>query len=262
MSLSEAAPAFANYHLHTEYSYCCEDISTGRLAEFLPQWPHVVAITDHSMHLVFDRELGWCLSREDAPALLEDCRERGRERMLRYLEHVRTLAQDGVLIGTELDILPDGRPVFPEDLLGEIDIRVGAVHAMATVRMRRPADEVMDEWRSQNRALFGLGVEILAHPFRYLMSNKIAVADEDVYWVVEEAAAHGVALEVNSHYVFPELDRLMVRECLAKGVRIAIGTDAHRWNEVTDFSYHDRILSECGVVTEEQRSAVLYRHDT
>jgi DNA polymerase (family 10) len=181
--------------------------------------------------------------------------------MLRYLHHLRSLDHDSLLIGTELDILPDGRPVFPEDLLGEVDIRVGAVHAMATVRMGLPADKVMAEWRFQNRALIGLGVEILAHPFRYLMTSKIPVADEDVDWIVDQAAAHNVALEVNSHYLFPELDRLMVRECLAKGVRIAIGTDAHRWSEVTDFSYHDRILTECGVTTQAQRNALLFRHD-
>jgi len=259
MSQSEVVPAFANYHLHTEYSYCCEDISTGRLAEFLPRWPHPVAITDHSMHIVFDPELGWCLGREDAPALLEDCLGRGRERLLHYIEHVRPLASGTVLIGTELDILPDGRPVFPEDLLGEMDIRVGAVHAMATVRTGGPAGEVMEEWRFQNRALMRLGVEILAHPFRYLVSSKIPVVDEDVFWIVDLAAAHGVALELNSHYVLPDLDRLMVRESLAKGVRVAVGTDAHRWSEVTDFTYHDRILTECGVTTEEQRSALLFR---
>lgn len=251
---------FADYHLHTEHSYCCEDITARRLADFLRDWPHPIAITDHSAHFVYGPSVWRDFSGDDAPALLEARRGEAREAVLAYMEKIHSLMDGRVLLGTELDILPDGRPVFPEELLPKLDILVGAVHVLPSIRRSLPHAEVLNEWRGQVTALLGHGVHILAHPFRLLVQKKVPVCAEDVEWVVQAARERGVALELNSHYRFPELDRQMVSACVRSGVRIAIGTDAHRWEEVAAFGYHETVLAECGVTTPEARAKLLYRH--
>ncbi|MDH7568087.1 MAG: PHP domain-containing protein [Armatimonadota bacterium] len=261
MSQPQNGAGFADYHLHTEHSYCCEDITAQRLADFARNWPHPLAITDHSAHFVYGPSVWRDFGSDAAAALMEARRTEARQAVLAYIEKMRSLMNGRALLGTELDVLPDGRPVFPEELLPRLDILVGAVHVLPSIRQSLPHAEVMREWRGQVTALMGLGVHILAHPFRLLMQKQIPVTAEDVEWVVETARHHGAALELNSHYRFPELDRQMVSACLRAGVKVAIGTDAHRWDEVGAFSYHEAVLSECGVTTPEARHKLLYRHE-
>lgn len=260
MPLHDQLEPLANYHLHTEYSVCCEDITTERLAAFLPTWPHPFSITDHSAQFTFGQAVWREFHSDEAPAIIAARADETRERVRRYLEHLRSLDGGRVLVGTELDVLPDGRPVFAEDLLPQLDVIVGAVHALAAVRHGEPAREVLAEWRVQCRALLGLGAHIIAHPFRYLVQKQVPVGDEEIDWLVAAARAHGAALEINSHYPCPEFDQRMIHACLKQGVRLAVGTDAHRWAEITDFSYHYEQLAACGVTTRAQRDAVLFHH--
>jgi histidinol phosphatase-like PHP family hydrolase len=81
-----------------------------------------------------------------------------------------------------------------------------------------------------------------------------------VAWLVDQAAARGVALEINSHYLCAEPDRWMVEACLQRGVRLAIGTDAHRWSEHGDFHYHRKLLADYGITTQAALDAVLFDH--
>lgn len=252
------ASIFPNYHLHTEHSYCCEDITTERIAEFAASWPYPLAITDHSAHVVFAPDMRGKFDSDLAPLVLTDDQEGARERTLRYLDRIRGCCGDRVLLGTELDVLPDGRPVFPEGLLPDLDVVVGAVHALVSARRGEPAEAIRREWRAQNRALIGAGVHIIGHPFRYLAHRRFPVTEEDVQWIVREARASGVALELNSHYVLRDLDDLMVRACAAEGVAIAIGTDAHRWSEMADFTYHEEVLASHGLNTPESRASLLF----
>ncbi|NLB97248.1 MAG: hypothetical protein GX785_16245 [Armatimonadetes bacterium] len=193
-----------------------------------------------------------------AASVFTEDREGARERTLRYLDRMRTRLGDQVLLSTELDVLPDGRPVFPEDLLPHLDLIVGAVHALAACRHGESEDAIRREWQAQNRALIAVGAHIIAHPFRYLIQRRFPVTEDDVHWIVAEARASGVALELNSHYVIRNLDDLMIRACLAEGVPIAIGTDAHRWTEIADFTYHAEVLSDHGLRTQEERADRLY----
>jgi len=193
-----------------------------------------------------------------AASVFTEDREGARERTLRYLDRMRTRLGDQVLLSTELDVLPDGRPVFPEDLLPHLDLIVGAVHALAACRHGESEDAIRREWQAQNRALIAVGAHIIAHPFRYLIQRRFPVTEDDVHWIVAEARASGVALELNSHYVIRNLDDLMIRACLAEGVPIAIGTDAHRWTEIADFTYHAEVLSYHGLRTQEEWADRLY----
>ncbi len=242
--------SFTDCHVHSEYSACGEDVTLQGYAELARTSDMVFVITDHSAHLFYPPEKPWAFWTEDAFTLYEANLEAGRERIERYLARVRDLQCGGMLVGTELDVLPDGRPVFPEDLLAGLDVVVGAVHSLPTLRQGRPLTEIVAEYEFQARALVEAGMEILAHPFRVMLAENCPVADELMSWVVELARAEGFALEINSHKQFPDEDLTMTRLASEAGVTIATGTDAHRRSEIGDFSYHAHILEAAGVRAE------------
>lgn len=251
---------FTDCHVHTEASSCAEDVSLQGYADFARTSDTVFAITDHSAHIFYPPPNAWSFWTDDAVPLYEANLDAGRERVESYLREVRQAQCGGMLIGTELDVLPDGRPVFPEDLLRGLDVILGAVHSLPTLRARRPVDEVAAEYKFQAKVLADLGMEILAHPFRVTLGEGYPVPDRLHDWLVALAADAGFALEINSHKLFPGEDLKMIRLALEAGVTLATGTDAHRWSEFGDFSYHAEMLTQAGVPG-EQWPEVLWQHE-
>ncbi len=243
---------FTDCHAHTEASACAEDVTLQGYADFARTSDMVFTITDHSAHIFYPPGNAWSFWTDDAVPLYEANLEAGRERVESYLRKVRRARCGGMLIGTELDVLPDGRPVFPEDVLRGLDVVLGAVHSLPTVRARRPLKEVMAEYKFQARALADLRMDILAHPFRVTLGEGYPLPDDLLEWC-------GFALEINSHKQYPDADLKMIRLALEAGVMLATGTDTHRWSEFGDFSYHAEVLTEAGVPA-EQWPEVLWQH--
>jgi histidinol phosphatase-like PHP family hydrolase len=148
--------SFTDCHLHSEYSACGEDVTLQGYAELARSSDMVFVITDHSAHLFYPPEKPWAFWTEDAVALYEANLEAGRERIERYLERVRDLQCGGMLVGTELDVLPDGRPVFPEDLLAGLDVVVMLAEDCPV------ADELMS-WVVELAGAEGFALEINSH---------------------------------------------------------------------------------------------------
>jgi len=84
--------------------------------------------------------------------------------------------------------------------------------------------------------------------------------EELVRWTVDLAGKHGVALEINSHKVFPDHDAQMAKLALAGGLRLAIGTDAHHSREFGEFGYHEELLRRAGL-DEAGMQEILFRPD-
>lgn len=237
---------FFDCHTHTEFSSCAEDVTLAGYVERARAgaW---FAITDHSAQIYYPPDHRWGFWSDQAYELFEASEQGGRERVARYIAACRAVQCGRMLVGTELDVLPDGRMVFPADLLHELDLVVGAVHSMPTLRHERPLDEVYAEFRFQVEALADHGMDALVHPYRLLLAAEVPVDEELIRWTVALAAERGFALEINSHKQFPEHDLTMVRLAMEAGVPIAIGTDTHRWSEFGDFSYHEEILERAGL---------------
>jgi len=138
---------FIDLHVHSEYSSCGEDVTVAGWADIARTSDNVFALTDHSAHTFFPPDRKWGLWTDQAIELFEANIEAGGERIRAYLQYARGLRCGGMLIGTELDITPDGRAVYPEELLRGLDLVLGAVHAMPTIRHKRPLDEVEAEFR-------------------------------------------------------------------------------------------------------------------
>ena len=251
---------FTDCHVHTEASSCAEDVTLQGYADFARTSDMVFAITDHSAHIFYPPTNAWSFWTDDAVPLYEASLDAGRERVESYLRGVRRAQCGGMLVGTELDVLPDGRPVFPEDLLRSLDVVLGAVHSLPTVRARRPLPEVVAEYKSQARALADLGMDILAHPFRVTLGEGYPLPDHLLEWLVALAADAGFALEINSHKQYPDEDLKMMRLALEAGVTLATGTDTHRSSEFGDFSYHAEMLTQAGLAA-EQWPRVLWQYN-
>src|SRR3989339_353486 len=100
--------SFANLdvHVHSPYSECCEDITLEKLREKAKEKNIVYAVTDHSSHLYFPREMAWCMHFNDNfKELWEQYKVSGRENILKYIKEIKAGAP---LTGVELDIYSDG----------------------------------------------------------------------------------------------------------------------------------------------------------
>jgi histidinol phosphatase-like PHP family hydrolase len=233
-------------HTHTEYSACAEDVSLARYSEFAAEHPLVFAITDHSAQLLYPPDNRWGFWGEDADRIWEECCEEGFQRVREYLVEVRRAQRGNMLVGIELDVRHTGEIAFPEDELGGLDIRLGAVHRLRSADEGAPEREVIAEYQRQTVWLLEAGVEVIAHPFRLLMSKGVEPDRDLIAWLVSTADEFGAALEINSHKKFWEQHVALARVAVEAGVPLAAGTDCHAWHEFGDFSYHLQVAEAAG----------------
>jgi histidinol phosphatase-like PHP family hydrolase len=238
---------FFDCHCHTERSACIDGASLAMYVERARGGAPAFAITDHSAHLFYPPDNRWAFWTDDAERIYEECEEAGRARCREHLRWLRQAQTGCMLVGVELDALPDGRVVYDEDLLPELDIILGAVHSIRSLGREEPLDKVVAEFRTRTGTLLEVGVDVLVHPFREWAQRQREVPGEVMEWLVAAAGEARVALELNCHYPVPQCDVPMVRLCAEQGVKVAIGTDTHRPHEFGDFTYHERILAQAGL---------------
>jgi DNA polymerase (family 10) len=119
-----------------------------------------------------------------------------------------------------VDILSDGALDYTGEQLAGLDLVLASLHQGFTD----------DKARMTNRALKAITsgrVDVLCHPTGRLLLTREGYP-LDIEAVIEAAAEHDVALEVNA---FPErldLCDTHVRLAIERGVRITINTDSHR----------------------------------
>jgi DNA polymerase (family 10) len=170
-----------------------------------------LCITDHSASMGFGADV--------SPDELE-----------RQIERVRALNQemDGIelLIGSEVNVLPDGSLDYDDDLLSRLDWVIASVHTS----FRLPEDE-------QTARI----VTACEHPWvdciGHLTGRKIERRPPyalDVEAVIDAAARTGTMLEINSSPDRRDLIDVHARAAAAAGVPIVINTDAHK---PSDFDY-------------------------
>ena len=113
----------------------------------------------------------------------------------------------------------DGRLDYDDDLLGALDIVVASPHAslkqnsdVATKRLLAAIEHPL--------------VHIIGHPTGRILGRRPGL-DPDMHLLVQTAAAHGTALEINANPRRLDLRDAHVRSAVAAGCLIAINTDAH-----------------------------------
>ena len=173
-----------------------------------------LAITEHSRRLTVAHGL-------DPLRLLRQCDE---------IDQLNTeLSGITLLKGIEVDILEDGSLDLPDDVLGRLDLVVGAVHSKFDLSRAKQTERIL-------RAMQHPHFTLLAHPTGRLIEQR-APYDVDMLRIIRQAKNRGCFLELNAH---PERLDLLDTYCqMAKdeGVLVSINSDAHSTFDFANLRY-------------------------
>lgn len=146
----------------------------------------------------------------------------------RALAHAaRVRAEDGqhgvrLLAGIECDILADGTMDLADDCLAALDIVIASVHSAFHLDRQQMTDRII-------RAIENPHVDVIGHPTGRLLLKRAPFA-VDIEAVIDAAARHGVALEINSQVDRLDLNDTHARLARDRGVRLIISSDGHSQN--------------------------------
>ena len=146
------------------------------------------------------------------------------KRLWQKKEEVEKINSEGrairVLMGSEVDILPDGSLDYPDEVLRELDFVVASVHGSFSMEEEKMTKRICDAIENPN-------VDALGHPTGRLIGQREPYK-VDIDAVIETARNHDKALEVNSSYKRLDLKDIHARKAVEAGVKIIVSTDAHR----------------------------------
>lgn len=144
------------------------------------------------------------------------------EKKIEEIEALRKKRKDRlphILIGSEVDILGDGKLDYTDDILARLDVVVAAIHSSFRQAKNRITGRLLD-------AIAHPYVDVIAHPTSRLIGTREPL-EMDLERVIEAAAKSGVALEVNGSMYRLDLNDVMARAAQEAGALLAIGSDAH-----------------------------------
>ena len=202
--LIELSDIKGDLHMHTTWSD--GKASIKEMAESAKALGYsYIAITDHSPSSVIANGLS-----------VKRLREKKKE-----LESVdKEIKGIKILMGSEVDIKPDGTLDYPDKVLKELDVVIASVHSGFKMDMETMTERILSAVRNPY-------VHAIGHPTGRLI-NEREPYEVDIDRLIEEALEHGKALEVNGSYPRLDLKDLHVRKAIEAGVKIIISTDAHR----------------------------------
>ena len=202
-TLIEESDLRCDLHMHTNWS---DGRGTLRqMVEAAASLGHeYIAITDHSK----SSRVANGLTPERLSAQMQQVREINAE-------------IDGmeVLAGSEVDILKDGSLDFPDELLAQLDIVVASVHEGLSMSESEMTARII-------RAIENPYVTIIGHPTGRVLGHRPGSA-VNLEAVIDAAAAHHVALEINAAPSRLDLEPSAVRQAREHGVLLSVNTDAH-----------------------------------
>ncbi|MBN1341357.1 MAG: hypothetical protein JXQ73_01690 [Phycisphaerae bacterium] len=241
---------FNDYHAHTSLSYCCDiGITPRTYADVVQRTDSLesVAITNHGFAIYFPEPTAWRWEFMTDPAMFDEQRDWGNERLLRHLDAVDEFREKGLRTGVEVEMMSDGRLTVDPKLADRLDVIVGSVHWLP-VSWNTGGDpgEILDFWLAHTHRLCQAGIDVLGHPLRWISGQVDGVPKEIVPTIVEMARDANVAIEINAHYIV-ETDVPLIREAARTGARVTFCTDAHRRDEIGRFDYHLELLEEAGL---------------
>ncbi len=207
-SLVTADELRGDLHLHTDLSrdgrQTLEELCDAAVARRY----EYVAITDHAENL---RVSGV-----------------GRDRMLAQRRQILELRARyptlEILHGAELNIGPDGGLDYDDDFLAGYDWTVASVHSHFDL-------DAAAQTRRLVAAIRHPAVTCIGHLTGRRLGHRPGI-ELDAATVFGEAAAAGVALEINGHVDRLDLPASKVRQALDAGAVLALNSDAHRIREL------------------------------
>lgn len=211
--LVELQDVRGDLHAHTKATDGHNTIEQLAAAGKQHGWSYI-AITEHSKRLTVAHGLD-------------------KKRLLKQIEQIDRINDKldsiTVLKGIEVDILEDGSLDLPDDVLGQLDLVIGAVHSKFNLSRSKQTDRII-------RAMDQKHFTMLAHPTGRLLEKREPY-DVDMARVIHQAQQRGCFLELNCH---PERLDLLDTYCqMAKeqGVLVSINSDAHTIADFDNLKY-------------------------
>lgn len=207
-ALVETEQLRGTFHCHTTYSDGRASVAEMAGAARGRGWRYL-GIADHSQAAGYAGGL--------APAAV---RKQHREVDAWNREHGgRGKKRFRLLKGIEADILADGRLDYDDALLASFDYVVGSVHSGFAMGEREMTDRLL-------RAVAHPRLTILGHATGRLLLRREGYA-VDVRAVIDAAAEHGVAVEINADPNRLDVDWRTARYAAERGVLVPVNPDAH-----------------------------------
>ncbi len=173
-----------------------------------------MAITDHSKNLAFANGL-------------DD------KRAIAHIQRIRAANEkiDGIKIfaGIEVDILADGDLDLSDDVLAQMDLVIASVHSVFNQEPAKMTDRLLKAIANRNTSIIG-------HPTGRLQLRRDAY-HFDMDAVLNSAAKHKVAMELNSYPDRLDLNDVHLRQAKQKGVKVVINTDSHHTSHLDKIRY-------------------------
>jgi DNA polymerase (family 10) len=147
--------------------------------------------------------------------------KRRLQQKIKELETVRHQRSPGpkILLGTEVDILDDGKLDYPNDILAKMDVVMAAVHSNFNQAPEQMTARLL-------RAIDNPYVNIIAHPTSRLIGSRESI-QFDFDRVVSAAKTAGVALEVDGSPWRLDLNDLLAQSVHRARGLLVISSDAH-----------------------------------
>lgn len=146
-----------------------------------------------------------------------------------------------VVHGIEVDILRDGTLDLPYSILASADLVVASVHTPWTRDARQNTDRLL-------RAIESGSIDIVAHATSAL-TGKPGVPDyvrppADVFWdeIFDACAKWCVAVEFNCFPSRLDLPLPLLRQAIARGCAISLGSDSHARSHLQHLKYGSAVL--------------------
>lgn len=163
-----------------------------------------MAITDHSQYLKVANGLTV---------------ERLRKQRQEIDELNRKYDDITILVGVEMDILPDGSLDYEDEVLEQMDFVIASIHSSFS----QSQDKIMERLKT---ALQNKHVHMIAHPTGRKIGKRDGYA-VDMEKLIELAKETNTWLELNSNPNRLDLSSEHVRMAGEAGVKLVINTDAH-----------------------------------
>src|SRR5882672_6762276 len=201
--LIERADLRGDLHMHTTETDGKDDLRTMAAAA-RDAGLEYIAITDHSQSLAMANGLD-------------------ERRAFEHAARIRAVDAEGLgvrlLAGVECDIKADGSLDLADDCLAALDIVVVSVHSAFNQDREQMTARLV-------RAIEHPHVDILGHPTgRLILKRQPYPVDMEA--VIDAAARHGVAIEINCQVDRLDLNDVHARLARDRGVPLVISSDAH-----------------------------------
>jgi len=124
-----------------------------------------------------------------------------------------------VLVGSEVDILKDGKLDYSDEILAQLDVVVCSIHSYFNLERAAMTERML-------AAIENPYTQIIAHPTGRLLLRRDSF-EYDMEKVLDACAKQGVAMECNSYPDRLDLKDVYLRMCKERGVKVVISTDSH-----------------------------------